>query len=179
MSKTEFITLGGGCFWCTEAIFQRLKGVVRVLPGYSGGQTENPTMQQVYAGDTGHAEVVDIEFEPSVITLKELCEIFFTLHDPTTLNRQGNDVGDEYRSIIFYRNDEQKVLAEDIIKGFAASLWDDPIVTELSPFTKFWPTTEDQVDYFNNHPNAGYCQIIINPKIQKLRQKFTDKLVNN
>jgi methionine-S-sulfoxide reductase len=176
MSKDELITLAGGCFWCFEAVYQRIDGVSKVTPGYSGGHTESPTMQQVYNGNTGHAEGVQIEFDTSKITLKNIYEIFFTMHDPTTLNRQGHDVGDEYRSAIFYRNEEQKTLAEDMIKNFAPTLWNDPIVTEVVPFDKFWPAGDDQFDFYNNHPEAAYCQIIINPKLEKLRQKFAAKV---
>jgi peptide-methionine (S)-S-oxide reductase len=172
----ETATLGGGCFWCMEAIYQRLNGVAKVISGYSGGNLDNPSTDQVYAGGTGHAEVAQIEFDPAVISFKEILEIFFVMHDPTTLNRQGNDVGDEYRSVIFYHNDEQKKLAEDASTNFAAGLWDDPIVTQIEQFKKFWPAGPEHQNYFNNNPSAGYCQFIINPKIQKLRQKYSEKL---
>jgi len=179
MEKNQTITLGGGCFWCIEAIYQRIRGVTSVESGYSGGITENPTMDEVYGGGTKHAEVVQIEFDPKIITLKDILEIFFTMHDPTTLDRQGNDVGDEYRSVIFYRNDEQKAVAEDMIKNFAPTLWDDPVVTGLVKFDKFWSAGVDQQDYFNNHPEAAYCQIVINPKVQKLRQKYAERLIKD
>jgi peptide-methionine (S)-S-oxide reductase len=172
----ELATFGGGCFWCLEAFYQRVQGVNLVVSGHSGGHTEHPTMEQVYGGGTGHAEVVQIDFDPKVISYRDLLEIFFVMHDPTTLNRQGNDVGDEYRSVIFYHSDEQRTVAKDMIKDFAPTLWKDPIVTQLVPFEKFWPAGEDQQDYYNKNPSAGYRQVIIDPKIQKLRQKFAAKL---
>jgi peptide-methionine (S)-S-oxide reductase len=168
-------TLGGGCYWCLEAFYQRIQGVTKVESGYSGGSTENPTMDDVYGGGTGHAEVVQVTFDPSVITYREILEIFFVMHDPTTLNRQGNDVGDEYRSVIFYHDDEQRSLAEDMKQHFAADLWPDPIVTQIVPLEKFWPADIDNQDYFNKNPGTGYCQVIIEPKIQKLRQKFAKR----
>ncbi|HSX45451.1 MAG TPA: peptide-methionine (S)-S-oxide reductase MsrA [Candidatus Saccharimonadia bacterium] len=179
MAKFETATLGGGCYWCLEAFYQRINGIEKVTSGYSGGHVDNPTPERVYDGDTGHAEVVQLEFDPSVISYKEILEIFFVMHDPTTLNRQGNDVGDEYRSIIFYHDEEQKKLAEDAIKNFAPSLWKDPVVTQLEPFTKFWITDESMQDYYNRNPSAGYCTVIIDPKIQKLRRKFAAKLKPN
>jgi peptide-methionine (S)-S-oxide reductase len=156
--------------------FSALKGVISVVSGHSGGHTEHPTMEEVYAGNTGHAEVIQITFDPTVITYKELLEIFYTMHDPTTLNRQGNDVGDEYRSVIFYHSEKQKEIAEKVTKTFAVKLWGDKIVTQLEPFKKFWPAGQDQQDFFNKHPEAAYCQVIINPKLQKLRQKYAEKL---
>lgn len=174
--KHELATLAGGCFWCLEAIYQRLNGVDSVFSGYSGGHTDNPTTEEVYRGNTGHAEVVQLTFDPEVVSYKEILEIFFVMHDPTTLNRQGNDVGDEYRSAIFYHSEEQKKTAEDMIKNFAAKLWKEPIVTELVEFKKFWPAGQEMQDYYNNNPSAAYCQVIIDPKIQKLRQKFSAKL---
>jgi len=176
MSKTDLATIGGGCYWCLEAFYQRVNGIETVVSGYSGGHVDNPTAARVYEGDTGHAEVVQLTFDPAVITYKEILEIFFVMHDPTTVNRQGNDVGDEYRSVIFYHDDAQKETAEDMIKGYAAELWSDPIVTQLEPLDRFWPADESMQDYYNRNPNAGYCQVIIEPKIQKLRQKFAAKL---
>lgn len=173
---TELATLGGGCYWCLEAIYKRVRGVESVLSGYSGGHVQNPKIMQVYAGDTGHAEVVQVTFDPAVITYREILEIFFTMHDPTTLNRQDYDVGEIYRSIILYHSDEQKSVAEDMLQGFAANLWDDPIVTQLVAFDKFWPATSDMQNFYENNPYAGYCRVIINPKVQKLRQKFAAKL---
>jgi peptide-methionine (S)-S-oxide reductase len=169
-------TLGGGCYWCLEAFYQRIIGVEKVVSGYSGGSFENPSSDDVYAGGTGHAEVVQITFDPAVISYKEILEIFFAMHDPTTLNRQGHDVGEIYRSIILYENDNQKATAEDMITNFAPTLYKDPIVTQLVPFEKFWPADETMQDYYNRNPNAGYCQIVIDPKIQKLRQKFAAQL---
>jgi len=176
MTKQETATLGGGCFWCLEAIFQRINGVVKVVSGYSGGHTANPTMSEVYKGDTGHAEVVQITYDPETISFKELLEIFFVMHDPTTLNRQGNDIGEEYRSVIFYHNEEQKIIAEEMIKNFAANLWSYPVVTQLVAFDKFWPADDDNQNFYNKNRNVGYCQVVINPKVQKLRQKFAAKM---
>jgi peptide-methionine (S)-S-oxide reductase len=173
---TEQATLGGGCYWCLEAFYQLINGVSSVVSGYSGGHTENPTSQQVYAGNTGHAEVVQLTFDPSTISYREILEIFFTMHDPTTLNRQGNDVGDEYRSVVFYHSNEQKQIAEEMAAGFAATLWDNPIVTQILSFEKFWPADEDMQNFYNDNPEVGYCQVIINPKVQKLRQKFAQKI---
>jgi peptide-methionine (S)-S-oxide reductase len=176
-SKSEQLaTLGGGCYWCFEAIYQRVRGVSRVVSGYSGGHVDNPTTSRVYQGDTGHAECVQLTFDPAVITYRELLEIFYVMHDPTTLNRQGYDVGDEYRSVIFYHDAEQQQTAETTTKTFAADLWPDPIVTQIVPLEKFWPADQDMQNFYNNRPQVGYCQIIINPKIQKLRQKFASKL---
>jgi len=168
-------TLGGGCYWCLDAFYRRIEGVTKVESGYSGGTTENPTMAEVYGGQTGHAEVVQITFDPSVISYREILEIFFVMHDPTTLDRQGNDVGDEYRSIIFYHSPEQRATAEDMMQHFAAELWSDPIVTQLVAFEKFWPADEDNQDFFAKNPAVGYCQVVINPKITKLRQKFAGR----
>jgi peptide-methionine (S)-S-oxide reductase len=173
---TEAATLGGGCYWCLDAIYRRLNGVVSVTSGYSGGHVDNPNVDQVYAGGTGHAEVVQLEFDPKVISYREILEIFFVMHDPTTLNRQGPDVGEIYRSVIFYHNDDQKKVAEDMLQNYAPTLWKDPIVTELQPFEKLWPAEEYMQDYYEKHPSQAYCQIVIDPKIQKLRQKFAAKL---
>lgn len=168
--------MGGGCYWCLEAIYQRINGVTKVESGYSGGHSDNPTALQVYSGKTGHAEVVQLSFDPKIISYREILEIFFVMHDPTTLNRQNHDVGEWYRSVIFYHSDKQKKIAEDMVKNFAAKLWKDPIVTQLVPFEKFWPAETDMQDYYNKNPYAGYCMVIIDPKIQKLRQKFAAKL---
>ena len=172
---SELATLGGGCYWCLEAFYQRINGVEKVISGYSGGHTDNPSVEQVYMGNTGHAEVVQLTFDPDVITYREILEVFFVMHDPTTLNRQGNDVGDEYRSIILYHDDTQKQIAEDMAANFAPTLYKDPVVTQLVPFKKFWETEESMQDYYNRNPNAGYCLVVIDPKIQKLRQKFAAK----
>jgi peptide-methionine (S)-S-oxide reductase len=173
---TELATLAGGCYWCLDAIYRRLNGVVSVSSGYSGGHVDNPTVDEVYAGGTGHAEVVQVEFDPGIVSYREILEIFFVMHDPTTLNRQGNDVGEIYRSAIFYHNDEQKSVAEDMLKNYAPTLWKDPIVTELQPFKAYWPAAEYMQEYYEKNPTQAYCQFIIDPKIQKLRQKFAAKL---
>ena len=173
---SELATLGGGCYWCLEAFYQRIKGVGFVVSGYSGGKVKNPTSSQVYTMTTGHAEVVQVTFDPGVITYNEILEIFFVMHDPTTLNRQGNDVGDIYRSVIFYHDAQQQKAAQDMIKNFAPTIYKDPVVTQLVEFEKFWPADENSQNYYNNNPNQGYCQVVIDPKIQKLRQKFTQKL---
>jgi peptide-methionine (S)-S-oxide reductase len=169
-------TLGGGCYWCLEAFYQRINGISSVVSGYSGGHVDSPTAERVYQGDTGHAEVVQITFDPETISYREILEIFFVMHDPTTLNRQGNDVGDEYRSIILYHDQQQKSEAEGMIANFAPTLYKDPVVTQLVQFEKFWVADETMQDYYNRNPNAGYCMIVIDPKIQKLRQKFAAKL---
>lgn len=176
MTAAETATLGGGCYWCLEAFYQRIYGVDSVMSGYSGGHVDNPTSEQVYTGTTGHAEVVQLTFDPGVITYKEILEIYFVMHDPTTLNRQGNDVGEHYRSVIFFHDKTQKDVAEDLKSGFAAQLWQDPIVTQIVEFTKFWPADETMQEFYNKNPGAGYCQAIIDPKIQKLRQAFAAKL---
>lgn len=172
----QIATLGGGCFWCLDALFRHLKGVTKVVSGYSGGTVPRPTMDMVYAGGTGHAEVVQLTFDPEIISYKEILEIFYSIHDPTTLNRQGNDVGDEYRSIILYHDEEQQHVAEDVTKNFAATHWEDPVVTQIVKFEKFWPAGEDQQDFFTKNPQAGYCQVIINPKLQKFKKEFASKL---
>lgn len=173
---TELATLGGGCYWCLDAFYRRVNGVEAVASGYSGGSTDNPTAAQVYMGLTGHAEVVQLTFDPQIVSYRQLLEIFFVMHDPTTLNRQGYDVGDEYRSVIFYHSDQQRQTAEEMIRDFAPSLWKDQIVTQLVAFEKFWLATDDQQDFYSKNPRAGYCQVIIDPKIQKLRQKFAKQL---
>ncbi len=176
MASNQLATLGGGCFWCLEAFYQRVKGIESVVSGYSGGHTKNPTMAEVYGGKTGHAEVVQLKFDPETISYEEILEIFYVMHDPTTLNRQDHDIGDEYRSVIFYHDDGQKLIADKVTANFAAKLWRDPIVTQIVPLQKFWPAGEDQQDFYNKNPSVGYCQVIIEPKIQKLRQKFAAKL---
>ena len=168
-------TLGGGCYWCLEAFYQRIKGIESVVSGFSGGHVDNPTTRRVYEGDTGHAEVVQLEFDPKIITYREILEIFFVMHDPTTLNRQGNDVGDEYRSVIFYHDQGQAATAKDTAENFAAELWPDPVVTEIKPFEKFWAAEDEMQNFYNDNPTVGYCMMVIDPKIQKLRQKFAAK----
>jgi len=172
----ETATLGGGCYWCLEAFYQRIKGVEQIVSGYSAGHVPNPSAERVYRGDTGHAEVVQLTFDPKIISYRDILEIFFVMHDPTTVNRQGNDVGDEYRSIILYHDEEQKKTAEDMAKNFAQPLYKDPVVTQIVPFEKFWPADEYMQDYYNKNPNAGYCLVVIDPKIQKLRKKFAARL---
>ncbi len=175
--RTETATLGGGCFWCTEAVFDELKGVVSVESGYSGGTVSNPTYEQVCTGRTGHAEVVQVTFDPQTISYEDVLRIFFTVHDPTTLNRQGRDVGTQYRSVIFYHDENQKRAAAKIIKEISAEkIWDDPIVTELSPFGAFYKAEDYHKRYFANNPNQGYCRIVIAPKVAKFRSHYRDRL---
>lgn len=176
-SQLEKATLAGGCFWCIETIFEDLKGVENVESGYSGGRVENPTYEQVCSGTTGHAEVVQITFDPSVITYAKLLEIFFHIHDPTTLNRQGADVGEQYRSAIFYHSDSQKQTAEKVKKDIADSgLWNNPIVTEITKFEKFYNAEEYHQDYYKNNPEKGYCSIVIAPKVRKFYKEYKDYL---
>lgn len=173
----EIATLAGGCFWCLEAIYDQLKGVADVVSGYSGGHVHNPTYQQVSAKTTGHAEVVQITFDPAIISFKDLLNVFFTIHDPTTLNRQGADVGPQYRSAIFYHSAEQKATAEETIAEInQAGLWDSPIVTEVTPFDAFYPAEGYHQEYFLNNPNQGYCRVVIAPKVAKFRKQYLDRL---
>lgn len=177
MAKTETATLAGGCFWCLEAAFQQLKGVEQVQSGYAGGHVPNPSYENVCTGTTGHAEVVQITFDPAVASFDELLHVFFTIHDPTTLNRQGGDVGTQYRSAIFYHSPEQKATAERVMAELQAEkLWDDPIVTELEPLQAFYPAEEYHRDYFRRNPNQGYCRAVIAPKVAKVRKLYLDKL---
>ena len=170
-------TFGAGCFWCVEAVFQDLKGVKSVKPGYAGGHVKNPAYKEVCSGRTGHAEVAQIVFDPEVITYEELLEVFWHSHDPTTLNRQGADVGTQYRSAIFYHNEEQKEIAKESkrVTDFS-DLWEDPIVTEITPLDKFYEAEDYHDNYFKNNPNQPYCQAVIKPKVEKIRKKFKDKL---
>lgn len=168
-------TLAGGCFWCLEAVFQQLKGVSRVASGYAGGRRPNPTYEQVCTGTTGHAEVVQVEFDPAVVSYRDLLDVFFTIHDPTTLNQQGADVGTQYRSAIFFHSPEQQRDANDAIAE-AQKTWDDPIVTEIVPLTQFYPAEEYHKDYYVRNPNQGYCRVVIAPKVAKARQHFFEKL---
>ena len=173
----ETATLGGGCFWCTEAVYKMLKGVESVESGYSGGTVENPTYQQVCDGDTGHAEAIQITFDSNAITYNDVLDVFFETHDPTTLNRQGNDVGTQYRSVIFYHDDNQKIKAEEKLKELNASgKYRSPIVTEIKPFTKFYKAESYHQNYFENNQNAPYCTLVISPKIEKFKHKFENKL---
>ena len=177
MDNLETATLAAGCFWCVEAIFDDLKGVEDVVSGYSGGHTENPTYKEVCGETTGHAEVVQIRFDPSVLSYKELLQVFFTVHDPTTLNRQGGDIGTSYRSAVFYHSDEQRQIAEETIAEFnAEGIYDNPIVTQVAAFDKFWPAEDYHQEYFANNPNQPYCNAVVAPKVAKFRQKFLSRL---
>lgn len=176
-TSLEKATLGGGCFWCIETIFDDLKGVEKVESGYSGGTVKNPSYEQVCTGSTGHAEVVQITFDPSVISYDKLLEIFFHIHDPTTLNRQGADVGTQYRSVIFYNDDNQKRTAEEVKEKIAKSgLWEDPIVTEIVPYNEFYPAEDYHQDYYNNNKEKSYCSIVIAPKVRKFYKEYKDLL---
>ena len=173
----EMITLGGGCFWCIEPLFDELKGVEQVESGYSGGKVANPTYRQVCTGTTGHAEVIQISFDPKLISLKELLQVFLTVHDPTTLNRQGADVGTQYRSVIFYRNSQQKAAADLAIKEIqSAKIWDALIVTELAPFETFYRAEDYHQEYFKQNGAQPYCRFVIAPKVSKFRQQYWGKL---
>lgn len=175
--RIEVATLGGGCFWCTEAVFSQLKGVEKIEPGYSGGNIENPSYEQVSTGKTGHAEVAQITFAPAVISFKEILQIFFSTHDPTSLNRQGADIGTQYRSVIFYHNDEQKAIAEQVIKEFSGEgASDAPIVTQVEPLKAFYKAEEYHREYYKRHPEQSYCRVVIAPKIAKFRQLYLSKL---
>jgi peptide-methionine (S)-S-oxide reductase len=175
--RIEVTTLGGGCFWCTEAVFSQLKGVEEIKPGYSGGNVENPSYEQVSTGKTGHAEVAQITFDPAVISFKEILQIFFSTHDPTSLNRQGADIGTQYRSVIFYHDDEQKAIAEQVIKDFSdEGAFDAPIVTQVEPLKTFYKAEDYHREYYNRHPEQPYCRVVIAPKIAKFRQLYLSKL---
>ncbi|HSX48136.1 MAG TPA: peptide-methionine (S)-S-oxide reductase MsrA [Candidatus Nanoarchaeia archaeon] len=174
--KTQTATLAGGCFWCLEAVYQQVSGVLSVVSGYAGGSVPNPSYEAVCGGLTGHTETVQVKFDPKVISYREILEIFFYIHDPTTLNRQGNDHGTQYRSVIFYSDDDQRKTAEDTKAKFAPKYWDDPVITEIVPLEKFWEAEKYHQNYFNDHPEQAYCQVIINPKLQKFRAKFESKL---
>lgn len=176
-TELETATLGAGCFWCVEAVFDELVGVEDVVSGYSGGHTENPTYQQVCSEPTGHAEVVQIRFNPEQLSFKELLQVYFTVHDPTTLNRQGNDIGASYRSAIFYHTQEQRQVAEQVIDEInKEAIYDKPIVTEVTPFDKFYPAEDYHQEYFTNNPNQPYCTAVVAPKVAKFRQKFVGRL---
>lgn len=176
-NKKEVAVFGGGCFWCTEAIFKMLKGVISVSPGYAGGTTKNPTYEEVSGGATGHAEVTQIEYDPAVMPFETLLTVFFATHDPTTLNRQGADVGPQYRSIILYTSEEQKAAADKFIKELNASTKEgQPIVTEVKPLDKFYPAESYHKDYYEKNKTAPYCQVVINPKLKKVQEKFAELL---
>jgi peptide-methionine (S)-S-oxide reductase len=180
MSSTdqlEVATLGGGCFWCLEAVYDRLEGVVSVESGYSGGEVPNPSYQQVSSGKTGHAEVVRVTFDPQVISYREILQVFFSIHNPTTLNRQGADVGTQYRSVIFYHGEEQKMIAQQVIDEIEQEgIWEDKIVTQLTPLEKFYLAEEYHQEYFEKNPYQGYCQVVIAPKVAKFRAKYAQQL---
>jgi len=176
-SNLELATLGGGCFWCLEAVYDQLRGVTDVVSGYSGGHVHEPTYERVCAGTTGHAEVVQLKFDPSAISFEDILRVFFTIHDPTTLNRQGADVGTQYRSVIFYHTEEQKAVAEQLIASLGhEKLWSAPIVTEVEPFDRFYPAEDYHQEYFARNPHQGYCQFVIAPKVAKFRQKYLSRL---
>jgi len=173
----ETATLGAGCFWCVEAVFDDLQGVEDVVSGYSGGNKDNPTYQDVCAGTTGHAEVIQIKFDPEAIAFADILRVFFAVHDPTQLNRQGNDIGTSYRSAIFYHDDEQRNTADAVIKEITDDgLYDKPIVTEVTALDKFWPAENYHQEYFTNNPNQPYCAAVVAPKVAKFRQKFVSRL---
>lgn len=172
----DSIILGGGCFWCLEAVFQRVKGVQSVESGYSGGHIKNPAYREVCAGTTGHAEVIKIDFDPNIVSLEDLLKIFYTVHDPTTLNRQGADVGTQYRSVIYYQNEDQKKTADLISQKFASTIWDNPIVTEIEELSNYYPAENNHQNYYNDHKLQPYCMVVINPKVSKLKSKFAHLL---
>jgi peptide-methionine (S)-S-oxide reductase len=173
--KLDSIVLAGGCFWCLDAVYRRVEGIESVVSGYTGGALPDPSYEQVVAGTTGHAESVQITFDPSIITLNDILDIFWVIHDPTTKDRQGYDIGSQYRSAIFYNSEDQKAIVDSsLIK--AAKLWPRPIVTEVTLLAAFYPAEDSHQDYFNKHPEAGYCQVIINPKLAKLRANFASRL---
>ena len=177
MNQHEVATLAGGCFWCLEAAFSALKGVERVESGYAGGSVPNPSYEAVCTGRTGHAEVVQITFDPQVISFRDLLHVFFTIHDPTTLNQQGGDVGTQYRSAVFYHSPAQQADVERVIAELKAEqVWDDPIVTEVKPLEKFYPAEEDHRDYYRRNPDQGYCRAVIAPKVAKVRKLYFDRL---
>lgn len=168
-------TFGAGCFWCVEAIFDQLKGVKSVKPGYAGGHIKNPAYREVCSGKTGHAEVVRINYDAEIVSFQKLLEVFWSVHDPTTLNRQGNDIGTQYRSVIFYHNDEQKKAAETFKEKLAASgAFNQPIVTEITPINNYFDAEEDHRDYYLNNPEQGYCQMVVKPKVEKFKAAFND-----
>lgn len=177
MSKMQQATLAGGCFWCIETALNSVEGVQRAISGYAGGQTQNPSYEEVCKGTTGHAEVVRVEFDAEKLSFRQLLEIFFSLHNPTQLNRQGNDVGTQYRSAVFYHNDEQKQCAEDIIKEMEVEeVWEDPIVTEITELTSYFDAEDYHQDYFSNNPQNQYCNMVVAPKLAKFKKTFAEKL---
>ena len=176
-NQTELATLAGGCFWCLEAVFTQLRGVESVVSGYAGGNVPNPSYEMVCTGTTGHAEVVQLRFDPAVVSYRDLLQVFFTMHDPTTLNQQGADVGTQYRSAIFYHSEEQGAAAKQVVEELTASgLWDDPVVTELVPLDTFYPAEADHREYYERNSAQPYCHAVIAPKVAKLRRHYLDKL---
>jgi peptide-methionine (S)-S-oxide reductase len=177
MAQQEVATLAGGCFWCLEAVYLDLRGVEKVVSGYAGGHVPNPTYREVCSGLTGHAEVVQVAFDPAVVSYRELLQVFFTIHDPTTLNRQGADVGTQYRSAIFYHDDAQKATAEAVMAEVTAEkIWPNPLVTQLEPLAKFYPAEEYHQDYFARNPSQPYCQVVVAPKVSKFRKQYVGML---
>lgn len=173
----EVATLGGGCFWCLEAVYDQLRGVQHVESGYAGGHVANPSYRAVCTGTTGHAEVVQVTFDPAEVSYREILQVFFTIHDPTTLNRQGNDKGPQYRSVIFYHSPEQQVVAQDLIREFnSAGVWPDPIVTQVEPYTTMYVAEDYHQEYYANNGSQPYCRIVIAPKVVKFRKQFVDRL---
>jgi peptide-methionine (S)-S-oxide reductase len=179
LAGTETATLGGGCFWCLDAVYRDLRGVTQVVSGYAGGHVPNPTYEQVCGKTTGHAEVVQVTFDPAVVTYADLLRVFFTIHDPTTKDRQGADVGPQYRSVILYHSEAQRRTAEAVMREIGeAGIWDAPLVTELMPAAEFWPAEPEHQDYFARNPWSGYCRAVIAPKVAKFRKGFADRLKN-
>ena len=177
MAEQQVATLGGGCFWCLEAVYLGMKGVTAVMSGYAGGHVENPTYDEVCGKRTGHAEVVQVTFDPAVTSYEDLLQVFFTIHDPTTQDRQGNDAGPQYRSIILTHDDAQRETAGRVIREItAAGIWDGPIVTQLEPLKKFWPAEPEHHNYFERNPWSGYCRAVVAPKVMKFRKTFADRM---
>jgi peptide-methionine (S)-S-oxide reductase len=173
----DIATLGGGCFWCLEAVYSELKGILKVESGYAGGEVKNPTYEEVCSDETGHAEVVQLTYDRGVITYREILQVFFSVHDPTTLNRQGADVGSQYRSVIFYHDENQKRVAKEVIKEIQdQEIWGKPLVTELVPYTEFYKAEEYHQNYFKNNSEQPYCQVVVAPKVAKFRKQYFDKL---
>ena len=175
--QTEVATLAGGCFWCLEAVYSELNGVSKVESGYSGGEVANPSYEEVCSDETGHAEAVQVTFDPKIITYREILQVFFSIHDPTTLNRQGTDVGTQYRSAIFYNSEEQKKIAQEVMTEIdKTKIWGDPVVTQLVPLEKFYKAEGHHQNYFKNNPSQPYCQVVIAPKVAKFRKSYFDRL---
>lgn len=172
----EVATIGGGCFWCVEAVFQRLEGIIAVESGYAGGEIKNPTYEEISTGTTGHAEVAKVTFDPSILTFEQVLEVFFRTHNPTTLNRQGNDIGTQYRSVIYYHNDTQKVIAERLKKDYAPKFWDNSIVTEISPLYNYSKAEQYHQNYYNDNGRQSYCVYVVDPKVKKFEKEFKAQL---